>query len=185
MANARTYSIVLFGATGVTGYGVAEHLAERLKGDPAVKWAIAGRNEAKMLRTKQSLGDAGKNVGILVADSNDFAALVDVAKATRVVISCVGPFMLHGKPLVQACVQEKTHCTLPRTYALTCLVSRVTCRCRCIQLARLITPLGRPLESRPSFGICLVCMSRQKRTARLSSPHAGLTVCPLIWVRLQ
>jgi short subunit dehydrogenase-like uncharacterized protein len=103
------YDLVVFGATGQTGKGIAEYLCERLEFQD-VKWALAGRNEERLNKVKTSLGEKASNIGVLIADSDNFDSLVAVCKRTSVIISAVGPFARYGLPLVKACVQENTHC---------------------------------------------------------------------------
>lgn len=50
-----------------------------------------------------------QRVDLLTADSGDREALGQVVCKTRVVISTVGPFTKYGTPLVDACVENKTH----------------------------------------------------------------------------
>ena len=47
-------------------------------------------------------------VPILIADSTDAASLRRVAERARVVASTVGPYVLHGEPLVAACAETGT-----------------------------------------------------------------------------
>ena len=42
----RQYDVVIFGATGFTGALTAEYLAKHAPAD--LKWALAGRNQAKL-----------------------------------------------------------------------------------------------------------------------------------------
>ena len=66
----REFQIVLLGATGFTGRLTAQWLAQT---QPGLKWAIAGRNEAKLLTLRGELaqqdpnGDARAQGGIDVA----------------------------------------------------------------------------------------------------------------------
>lgn len=101
----RTYDVVLFGATGFTGKLVAEYLA---KAAPSLRWAIAGRNREKLESVRAGLGARAAAVPILVADSADRPALDGIAREARVVCSTVGPFTLHGRQLVGACVEAGT-----------------------------------------------------------------------------
>lgn len=97
---------MLFGATGFTGGLTADYLAAHA---PAgLRWAIAGRNADKLEGVRRRLGDAGADVEVLVADSTDDAALADVARRTRVVVTTVGPYLAHGGPLVAACAEAGT-----------------------------------------------------------------------------
>ncbi len=106
----RDLDVVLFGATGFTGGLTADYLAEHA---PAgLRWAIAGRNADKLEAVRRRLagtgGEAGTGVEVLVADSTDPAALADIARRTRVVITTVGPYLEHGGPLVAACAEAGT-----------------------------------------------------------------------------
>ncbi len=94
----REHDIVLFGATGFTGALTAEYLAHNA-GD-GVRWALAGRNRAKLEALSERLG---VDVPLLHADVNDDASLRSVAEAARVVITTVGPYVSYGEPLVAAC----------------------------------------------------------------------------------
>jgi short subunit dehydrogenase-like uncharacterized protein len=99
----REYDVVLFGATGFTGGLTAEYLARHA---PArLRWALAGRNPAKLEAVRDRLG---VDVPLLHADSTDPVSLADVAAATRVVITTVGPYLAHGEPLVAACAEAGT-----------------------------------------------------------------------------
>jgi short subunit dehydrogenase-like uncharacterized protein len=101
----RTYDVVLFGATGFTGKLVAEYLA-RAAG--TLRWAIAGRNREKLESVRAGLGAGAAAVPVLVADSADRPSLDRIAREARVVCSTVGPFTLHGRELVAACVDAGT-----------------------------------------------------------------------------
>ena len=103
MSDDRAFDIVLFGATGFTGGLTADYLAAHA---PAgLRWAIAGRNADKLEAVRRRLGD---DVQVLVADSTDPAALADVARRTRVVVTTIGPYLEHGGPLVAACAEAGT-----------------------------------------------------------------------------
>jgi short subunit dehydrogenase-like uncharacterized protein len=99
----RDYDIVLFGATGFTGALTAQYLAEHA-GD-GLRWALAGRNRAKLEALSERLG---VDVPLLHADVNEDASLRDVAESARVVITTVGPYVRYGEPLVAACAAAGT-----------------------------------------------------------------------------
>lgn len=108
-AAGRTYDIVLFGATGYTGGLTAEYLARNVP--PGARWALAGRNPAKLeaVRTRLSAIDAGlAGLDLLPADAGDAASLKRVAESARCIITTVGPYILHGEPLVAACAAAGT-----------------------------------------------------------------------------
>ncbi|MEU7859495.1 saccharopine dehydrogenase NADP-binding domain-containing protein [Nonomuraea sp. NPDC049141] len=96
----RSYDIVLFGASGFTGALTASYLA-RTAG-PEVRWALAGRDRAKLERL-------GIDAPILVADATDPASLAAIAREARVVVTTVGPYLRYGEPLVAACAEAGTH----------------------------------------------------------------------------
>jgi saccharopine dehydrogenase (NAD+, L-glutamate forming) len=99
----RDLDLVLFGATGFTGGLTADYLAAHA---PAgLRWAIAGRNADRLEAVRARLGD---DVEVLVADSTDAAALADVARRARVVVTTIGPYLEHGGPLVAACAEAGT-----------------------------------------------------------------------------
>lgn len=111
----RPYDLVLFGATGFTGQLVAEYLFEHYGVDKQLRWAIAGRNRAKLEALRCSLqGEApAAQLPILEADSTDVKALASVAKQTRAICSTVGPYAQHGTLLVAACAKHGTdYCDL-------------------------------------------------------------------------
>jgi short subunit dehydrogenase-like uncharacterized protein len=98
----REHDIVLFGATGFTGALTAEYLAGHADG---LRWALAGRNRAKLEALSERLG---VDVPLLHADVTDEASLRSVAQAARVVITTVGPYVTYGEPLVAACAEAGT-----------------------------------------------------------------------------
>ena len=102
----RRFDIVVFGATGFTGALTAEYLAHNA---PAgMRWALAGRNMDKLSAVRARLGRACADLPLLRADSGDPASLREVAEATKVVITTVGPYIRYGEPLVAACATAGT-----------------------------------------------------------------------------
>ncbi|MCD0449023.1 saccharopine dehydrogenase NADP-binding domain-containing protein [Actinocorallia sp. API 0066] len=98
----RTYDVVLYGATGFTGGLTAEYLAAHAG---ATRWALAGRDGAKLERVRDRLG---ADVPLVHADSGDPDTLVDLARSSRLVVSTVGPYLKYGEPLVAACADNGT-----------------------------------------------------------------------------
>ena len=105
MSQSRDFDIILWGATGFTGSLVARHLADTYGNN--LNWAMAGRDQAKLERVGAQLDCP--DVPLLQADSHDQAAMDALAKRTRVVCTTVGPYALHGTPLVTACARAGTH----------------------------------------------------------------------------
>jgi short subunit dehydrogenase-like uncharacterized protein len=110
----RNLDVALCGATGFTGGLTARYLAANLPA--AARWAIVGRNRAKLeavLESLASVAGAAEPPELVVADAADPAALAELAAATRVVVSTVGPYALYGGPLVAACAAAGTdYCDL-------------------------------------------------------------------------
>lgn len=111
MLIAHPHDIVLFGATGFTGRLTALALARRLQGSK-LRWALAGRTLDKLEAVRRdvaALDPTCADLPLLLARSDDAASLRELAASTRVVLSTVGPYELHGEPLVAACVDQGTH----------------------------------------------------------------------------
>jgi short subunit dehydrogenase-like uncharacterized protein len=109
-SSARTYDIILLGATGFTGGLTAEYLAQHRDLKPE-RWAIAGRNARKLAdvqRRLKAINPACERVSLIEADSADLASLKRLAKQTKVVITTVGPYIQYGEPLVHACAEAGT-----------------------------------------------------------------------------
>lgn len=110
MTDERQYDVVLCGATGFTGGLTARYLAEH--GREGLRWALVGRNRAKLEAAQSQLADLlGPGVpapDLLEADAADAAALAKVAESTKVVATTVGPYAFYGEPLVAACAAAGT-----------------------------------------------------------------------------
>ncbi|MBY8883416.1 saccharopine dehydrogenase NADP-binding domain-containing protein [Streptomyces sp. PTM05] len=109
MGTSRPYDIVLFGATGFTGGLTAEYLARHAP--EGCRWALAGRDPAKLERVRErlaALDPACASLPLLTAEVAQADTLRDFAARTRVVISTVGPYLRYGEPLVAACAEVGT-----------------------------------------------------------------------------
>ncbi|HSS03582.1 MAG TPA: saccharopine dehydrogenase NADP-binding domain-containing protein [Solirubrobacterales bacterium] len=102
----RDLSVVVFGASGVTGRRVAAYLAERA-GELGASWAVAGRDGPKLERVLGEIGVTAPET--IVADVGDPASLAAMASRTRVVLDLVGPYTLYGEPVIEACVANGSH----------------------------------------------------------------------------
>ncbi len=102
----RDFDVVLYGASGFTGKQTVEYFAAHAGN---IRWAIAGRNRAKLEAVKSHLGESVKNIEVLVADSEDQSAIDAIVSRTRVLLTTAGPFALYGTKIVDACVRFKTH----------------------------------------------------------------------------
>ncbi|TCM38160.1 trans-acting enoyl reductase family protein [Kribbella sp. VKM Ac-2568] len=99
----RQYDVVIFGATGFTGALTAEYFAKHAPAE--LRWALAGRNKAKLEAIQKKVG---ADVDLLHADVEDPASLKAVAESARIVVTTVGPYVRYGEPLVAACAEPGT-----------------------------------------------------------------------------
>jgi short subunit dehydrogenase-like uncharacterized protein len=109
----REFDLIIWGATGFTGKLTAEYLLKRYGTTESLRWAIGGRNKAKLEKTRASLaqetGISTERLPMLLADANDEGEMRTLAARTTVVCSTVGPYALYGAPLVSACAELGTH----------------------------------------------------------------------------
>ena len=106
----RPFDLIVFGATSFVGQILCRHLVERHGTTGTLKWAIAGRDAAKLDQVAQ---DTGAEVPRIVADASDRKALMELAESTRVVVSTVGPYALYGSELIAAVAAAGTdYCDL-------------------------------------------------------------------------
>jgi saccharopine dehydrogenase (NAD+, L-glutamate forming) len=109
MATDRTFDVALLGATGFTGALTAVEIAARAPAD--LRWALAGRNRDKLAAVRDRVTAAHPQAPapeLVVADVGDAAALQALAESTRVLTSTVGPYVVHGDPVVAACAAAGT-----------------------------------------------------------------------------
>ncbi|MEH6550691.1 MAG: saccharopine dehydrogenase NADP-binding domain-containing protein [Pseudomonadales bacterium] len=108
------FDILIFGASSFVGKILTTYMADHFGVDNKdFTWAIAGRSETKLKEVKDSLGDKGKGLQVVLADAADEASLTALCHQTRVVISTVGPYALYGEPLVKVCAETGTdYCDL-------------------------------------------------------------------------
>ena len=106
----RRLDLVVFGATSFVGQILCSYLVGRHGTDGDLKWAIAGRDQAKL---DSVAAETGADVEKIVADAADEEAMATMVGATRVVISTVGPYALYGSELVAAAAAAGTdYCDL-------------------------------------------------------------------------
>lgn len=112
------YDIVIFGATSFVGQILVHYLWQQYgDSDNRLRWALAGRSREKLEKVRESLAETfdtrASDLPLLVADARDDEALASLCRATRVVVSTVGPYALYGEPLVRACIDQGTdYCDL-------------------------------------------------------------------------
>jgi len=105
-----SFDVIVFGATSFVGQLLCRYLLENV-GKQRLRWAMAGRSQAKLEQLKQALGAEGLQT--FVADAADESALRMLCGKTRVVVSTVGPYALYGETLVRVCADSGTdYCDL-------------------------------------------------------------------------
>jgi short subunit dehydrogenase-like uncharacterized protein len=103
----KPFDLIVFGATGFTGRLVADYLFKTYGESGPVSWAMAGRNLDKLAAARREIG-ATDSLPLLQADAANPTALAALAPQARVVLSTVGPYQLHGEPLLRACADAGT-----------------------------------------------------------------------------
>ncbi|BGP28828.1 hypothetical protein JCM10296v2_000564 [Rhodotorula toruloides] len=106
MATAKAYDILVMGASGFTGQLVSKYLATQAPLQNFT-FAVGGRNRQKIEEKMREVGV--KPAAVLIADSSDEEALRKAVKQVKVVISLIGPYLIHGEPLVKVCAEEGVH----------------------------------------------------------------------------
>ena len=66
----RSFDLIVFGATGFTGHLVAEYLQATYGAAGELRWALAGRDAAKLARVRDAIG-ARATLPLLTADASD------------------------------------------------------------------------------------------------------------------
>jgi short subunit dehydrogenase-like uncharacterized protein len=113
MSSRQRYDVVVFGATSFVGQILARYLCDEFGVDRALRWAAAGRSLARLESLRDSLGPAARSLQLLTADAADADTLRTLCSRARVIVSTVGPYALHGEPLVRTCVDTGTdYCDL-------------------------------------------------------------------------
>ncbi|MDV9202308.1 saccharopine dehydrogenase family protein, partial [Streptomyces sp. Wh19] len=105
----RPFDVILFGATGFVGALTAEYLAAHAPS--GCRWAVAGRDRAKLERLRERLAaiDPGcAELPLLHADAGDEHSLRELAESAHVVATTVGPYVWYGEKLVAACAEAGT-----------------------------------------------------------------------------
>jgi short subunit dehydrogenase-like uncharacterized protein len=105
----RSFDLVVFGASGYMGRTICQYLAKNAP--KSLKWCIAGRNSDKLVKVRDEITAAEplfKNIGVIIADANDYHSLETLAKKTRLMINAAGPYSELGIDVVKACVNQQT-----------------------------------------------------------------------------
>ena len=107
MQSNRELDVVVYGATGFTGRLVAEYLNNQYGVNGDVKWAMAGRSQAKLESVRDEMG-ISNDVPLIVADAADMDSVNAMVLSSKVILTTVGPYQLYGNELVAACAEHGT-----------------------------------------------------------------------------
>ncbi|XP_020147872.1 probable mitochondrial saccharopine dehydrogenase-like oxidoreductase At5g39410 [Aegilops tauschii subsp. strangulata] len=114
MPGPEVFDVVIFGASGFTGKYVIREALKFLppNASPLRTLALAGRSRERVAAALSWAASPGPvpDVPILVADTSDPASLAVVTARARVLLSCAGPFRLHGRQVAAACAEAGAHC---------------------------------------------------------------------------
>jgi len=103
----KNYDLVVYGASGFTGRLVAEYLQRRYGNGADVRWAMAGRSQAKLEAVRDEIG-LPADTPLVVADSSNKSSMQAMAEGTKSVLTTVGPYQLYGSQLVDVCANSGT-----------------------------------------------------------------------------
>jgi short subunit dehydrogenase-like uncharacterized protein len=92
-------TFLLYGAYGYTGQLIA-----RLAAEYGLKPILAGRNEAKLKALAKETG-----FEYLVVNLADTKTLIHALHKVPVVLHAAGPFIHTAQPMIEACLETKTH----------------------------------------------------------------------------
>ncbi len=109
MSTARTYDLVLLGATGFTARLATAHLAAHRPAD--LRWALAGRSRERLEQARDAAAELDPRLAELpieIVELTDAAGLADLAASTAVLVNATGPYLVHGEPVVRACAESGT-----------------------------------------------------------------------------
>ena len=107
VAATRDYDVLLYGAGGFTGRQTVAYFAAHAPAN--LRWAIAGPRRHTLEAAREAAGARLSDTDLIVAPSQDQAAVDAVVARSRIVLSTAGPFALYGTPIVDACVRFGTH----------------------------------------------------------------------------
>ncbi|CCW68766.1 unnamed protein product [Phytomonas sp. Hart1] len=101
----KKLNIIVFGATGYTGRLTCKYL-NQLKPSTCT-WGIAGRSKEKLDELVRELKN--DQLPSFIVDLTKPETIDAMCKETVCLISCAGPFIRVGMPVVEACVRQQTH----------------------------------------------------------------------------
>jgi short subunit dehydrogenase-like uncharacterized protein len=93
MIKERTYDIILYGATSHTAKFIFKHFVNE-----SYNFALASRNCVSL--------EKKYNFPTINCEINEIDR---ITKNTKILLNCVGPYILTGEKIVESCVKNKTH----------------------------------------------------------------------------
>lgn len=102
------YDVIVWGASGFVGKLICEYMVATYGASGPVKWAMGGRNQAKLEEVRSGLGAGADAIPIVTGDAHDAAALDGIVTQTKVMLTTVGPYAKYGSEMVAACVRHGT-----------------------------------------------------------------------------
>jgi short subunit dehydrogenase-like uncharacterized protein len=103
----RDFDVLLYGAGGFTGRQTVAYFTAHA---PAhLRWAIAGPRRETLDAARRAAHASIADANLIVAPSQDQAAVDRLVARSRIVLSTAGPFGRFGTPIVDACVRHGTH----------------------------------------------------------------------------
>ena len=104
--------ITIYGATSFVAKHVLRYLLE-VYTHQKLRLTLGGRNSSKLLALKESFEKSHVNGAaaiqdICVASGSDLPALRNLAKRSKVVLNCAGPYALYSSLVVAACAEVGT-----------------------------------------------------------------------------
>jgi short subunit dehydrogenase-like uncharacterized protein len=99
----KEFQLIIYGATGLTGKQTALYINKFAK-QHGIRWAIAGRNEAKL---QGIIAELHLELdGLVVADALDENAVESMVKRTSALINLAGPYAIYGANVVAQCAKQ-------------------------------------------------------------------------------
>ena len=99
----KEFQLIIYGATGLTGKQTALYINKFAK-QHGIRWAIAGRNKAKL---ESIIAELHLELdGVVVADALDENAVESMVKRTTSLINLAGPYAIYGANVVAQCAKQ-------------------------------------------------------------------------------
>ena len=103
----KKFDVVVYGATGYTGKLVVDYMVSNYGKAENLKWAIAGRSEAKLKSVKEAF-KLSESIEAIVVDSNDQDNVDSMVEQSKCILTTVGPYQLYGSNILKACAEIGT-----------------------------------------------------------------------------